>query len=280
MRPQLLASWAVLCLAFAIPARAANIVDFEDISLAPNSFYNGSDNAGGFTSGSAFFNNTFTDFGGGFTGWTGWSASSVADSTTPGFGNQYAAYSGSGAGGSSNYGVLFASDWDEASITFTGGEQLKSIDITNTTYTALSMKDGDSFAKKFGGATGNDPDYFGWTITGTDASDSVIGSIDVYLADYRFSDNSLDYIVNKWITVDLSSLANAVRLDFTAFSSDIGQFGINTPTYLAADNIVFVPEVSTLALCSFGSVISLLALKRRRTLALTAKSYSHTNIGC
>lgn len=262
---------AFILLATSTSGHAAPI-DFEDVPLASNSFYNGSDNAGGFTSGSAFFNNNFTDFGGGFTGWTGWSVSSVTDPTTPGFGNQYAAYPGSGSGGSSNYGVLFASPWDEASITFSGGESLKSIDISNTTYAALSMKDGDAFAKKFGGITGNDPDYFGWTITGTDASNKVIGSIDVYLADYRFANNSLDYIVSQWITVDLSSLADAVRLDFTPFSSDIGQFGINTPTYLAADNIVFVPEVSTLALCGLGSVISLALLRRRYSLASRSRS--------
>ncbi|MBX9652675.1 DUF4465 domain-containing protein [bacterium] len=262
---------AFLLLASSLSIHAAPI-DFEDVPLAPNSFYNGSDNTGGFTSGTGFFNNTYTDFGGGFTGWTGWSVSSVTDPTTPGFGNQYAAYPGSGSGGSSNYGVLFASPWDEAFITFSGGELLKSIDISNTTYAALSMKDGDAFAKKFGGITGNDPDYFGWTITGTDASNQVIGSIDVYLADYRFANNSLDYIVSQWITVDLSTLANAVRLDFTPFSSDIGQFGINTPTYLAADNVVFVPEVSTLALCGVGSLISLALVLKRNSLASRSRS--------
>jgi hypothetical protein len=32
--------------------------------------------------------------------------------------------------------------------------------FTNTTYAALSMLSGDSFAKKFGGASGDDPDWF------------------------------------------------------------------------------------------------------------------------
>ena len=263
MRTLMFSSLAILLVSLALPVHAAPI-DFEDVSLN-GSYYNGANGAGGFTSGTAKFNNLFTDFGGGFTGWTGWSVSNVVDPTTPGFGNQYAAYPGSGGEGSSKYGVLFASPFDEASIVFSSGEQLQSIQLTNTTYTALSMKDGDAFAKKFGGVTGNDPDYFGWTITGTDASSNVVGSIDVYLADYRFADNALDYIVNTWITVDLTSLHNAVRLDFTPFSSDNGQFGINTPTYLAADNITFVavPEVSTLWLGAVGCMAGLTIVRRR-----------------
>ncbi len=32
-----------------------SVIDFEDLTLSPNSFYNGSDGAGGFTSRGAFF---------------------------------------------------------------------------------------------------------------------------------------------------------------------------------------------------------------------------------
>jgi hypothetical protein len=41
------------------------------------------------------------------------------------------------------------------------------------TYAALSMRDGDGFAKQFGGASGDDPDYFLLTITGRDALDAI-----------------------------------------------------------------------------------------------------------
>ena len=71
-----------------VDVASAGVVDLEDLPLAPESFYNGADEAGGFTSGGAFFNNTFTDFGGGFTGWSGWSYSNITDNTTPGFANQ------------------------------------------------------------------------------------------------------------------------------------------------------------------------------------------------
>ena len=109
------------------------------------------------------------------------------------------------------------------------------------------MRDGDSFAKKFGGPTGNDPDYFRLTILGRDAANNSTGSVEFYLADYRFANNSLDYIVSQWTTVDLSSLgATTTSLQFALDSTDNDPvFGMNTPAYFAIDDVAFtsvVPE--------------------------------------
>ena len=98
------------------PVSASVVIDFEELSLPAESFYNGSDGAGVFTSGGAFFNNTYTDFGGGFYAWTGWSYSNMTDVTTPGFDNQYSAITGGGAEGSSNYAVAFVSAPGDATI--------------------------------------------------------------------------------------------------------------------------------------------------------------------
>ena len=56
------------------------------------------------------------------------------------------------------------------------------MDLTNATYAALSMQNGDSFAKKFGGTTGNDADLFGVTLRGFDnvnGTGNAIGSLNV-----------------------------------------------------------------------------------------------------
>ena len=66
---------------------AAATVGFDDLSLAPQSFDNGADGAGQFISGGAIFQNHFTDFGGGFSSWEGWSYSNRTDVATPGFEN-------------------------------------------------------------------------------------------------------------------------------------------------------------------------------------------------
>lgn len=249
-------------------------IDFEDKSLAPNSFYNGSDLAGGFTSRGAFFNNSYNAA---FNFWGGWSYSNIKDVTTAGFGNQYAAYalpSGGGVGGAGNFGVAFNFSPGDARITLPPGSLPLSVSITNTTYAALSMKNGDAFAKKFGGSTGNDPDFFLLTIQGRDSSDNLTGTVPFFLADYRFANNALDYIVSTWQSVDLSTLpGTTTSLTFVLASSDNGDFGMNTPSYFALDSLLVtaVPEPGTLALISItlvgGSTFTW--IRRRRNIKST-----------
>jgi len=224
------------------------VITFDELPLGANSFYNGgpSTNTAGWSSGGAFFNNSYDSRFGGF--WNGWSYSNSSNNTTPGFGNQYSAYTGSGFGGSGNYAIAYPSSY----IDLPTNSVVNSARFTNTTYAALSMVNGDSFAKKFGGTTGNDADFFRLTIDGKSSLGglgSTTGSVDFFLADYRFSNNSLDYIVNDWRLVDLSALSGARSLSFSLSSSDMGQFGMNTPSYFALDNLTVtaVPEPSSLA---------------------------------
>lgn len=265
-----------LLLAVAAPA-SAEIIDLEDLILPDvNTFYNGADGAGGFVSRGAVFNNLFTDFGG-FTAWSGWSYSNVIDVTTPGFLNQYAAYHLPDGGGdaSPNYAVGFAFHPGDAFILLPPETVPLSVRITNTTYAALSMLQGDEFAKRFGGDSGDDPDFLLLSITGLDAFDQPTGAVEFYLADYRFDDNSLDYVVNGWTTVDLTSLGAATTLSFALFSSDVGDFGINTPTYFALDNlevgggiiedVVSMPEPGTLGLLGVGALTLVAARAWRRS---------------
>ncbi len=264
-------------LLLAVTAQAsAEIIDLEDLLLPKaNTFYNGADGAGGFVSRGAVFNNRFTDFGG-FTAWSGWSYSNVTDVSTPGFLNQYAAYHLPEGGGdaSPNYAIGFAFHPGEAFILLPPETVPLSVRITNTTYAALSMLQGDEFAKRFGGESGDDPDFLLLSITGFDAFNQPTGTVEFYLADYRFDDNSLDYVVNSWTTVDLTSLGAATTLSFALSSSDVGPFGINTPTYVALDNlemgsvvieeVVASPEPGTVSLLGVGALALVVARARRR----------------
>lgn len=260
-------------LAVATPAIArGSVIDFEDLSLpvppaGGGSHYNGSDEAGGFTSGGAFFNNDYSPL---YDAWLGWSYSNERNTTSASYTNQYSSFAGGGAGGSDNFGVLFSFAPGDAFVRLPAGTRPVSIDVTNITYPALLMRDGDpfGFAKKFGGGAGNDPDYFSLTIIGRQERpglpDLATGSVEVGLADYRFQDHSLDYILSHWLSVDLSALGNANKLWFEFHSSDVGDYGINTPTYAAIDNIVVtpVPEMSGLALMA-GAGGLILAVRRR-----------------
>lgn len=114
--------------------------------------------------------------------------------------------------------------------------------VTNSSYSYISMVEGDMFAKKFGGASGNDPDYFKILIWGEKEDGSKTDTIDFYLADFRFNDNSKDYIVNNWRWVDVSKLGKVKKLHFNLASSDVGTWGMNTPSYFCLDNLTIIPD--------------------------------------
>jgi len=244
---------------------AALMAGFEDVPLAPESAYYGQDNAGQFTSGGVAFPVSYIDFGGGFFAWEPFAASNVTDNTSAGFGNQFSAITGVGANDSSNYGVAFP--FAPTSLVLPHRSIVDGFYITNTTYAGLTMRDGDFFSKQFGGVTGDDPDFFRLDIEGFDQDGRSKGIVEFYLADYRFADNSLDYIVDEWTWLDLSSLGTVTTLRYSLASTDVGSFGINTPTYFAFDELTYqaVPEPASAVLAGLAVMGLMVSATRRRT---------------
>ncbi len=269
------------------------VVDFESLPVPAGQFFNGDTNASSpyrdnfsitgtrdnfgeteflqlWESSDVEFFNGYTP---GFGSWNGFSWSKVIDTTTPGFANQYASFSGGGSDGAggtatgTNYAVGFG---NQSFFNLPDAAELNSIDITNTTYAGISMRDGDSFAKKFGGVSGNDEDFFKLTLTGFEdinLSGGSTGALDIFLADYRFSDNSKDYILDSWSQFDLTDLGSARSIGFSFTTTDNGDFGANTPLFVAIDNLTYsvnsVPEPATpLALSVWA--LALLARRSRK----------------
>ncbi|MCB1225889.1 MAG: DUF4465 domain-containing protein [Verrucomicrobiales bacterium] len=240
-----------LALAISLPSwpALAALIHFDDLPLAPNSFSFPDDGntVGGvsaslpWSSGGVTFDRIVDDE---WSIWSGITWANGTDTTTPGFNNQFSAYPGAAASGSQ-----FALGYETGSLHFDPGLYPLSLDLTNTTYTALDMLQGSGFSKKFGGTSGSDPDYLLLRLDAYDSSSSWIGQLDVYLADYRFTDDSLDYVLSTWETVDLTSFGNDIsRIDFSFLGSDNGVFGLNTPAYFAMDNLLVAPEPSRLTL--------------------------------
>ncbi len=224
-----------LILTFNLYITAQTISDFEMFELDSTGFLNGSDLNGGFTDGNIFLPNSYDQT---YESWLGWSITNHTDTSTPGFTNQYSAISGSGTNGSENYAISFS--FGPNTLELVGdaaGKKMGGMFITNSTYAYLSMRDGDSFAKKFGGASGDDPDYFLLTIKGIVNNETTADSINFYLADYRFDDNNADYIIDEWTYVDLNSLGEVDAISLSLSSSDNGQFGMNTPAFFCVDDI-------------------------------------------
>lgn len=246
MKKMLLAV-SVFCIQY---TQAQTVVTFDDLTLAPNTYWDGSDSTFGFTSGGVFFENSY-DFE--YDYWSGgFIYSSSTDAVTAGYTNDFSAYTGTGGNNSQIYAVNYG-----GSIDFGTEKVLSSMQLTNTTYAALSMLNGDAFAKKFGSVNNaqgnpdgtNGEDWFRLLIIGKDAQSAVTDTVIFYLADYRFADNTQDYIVDSWETVNLSSLGEIRFLEFALESTNTNSLGMLTPAYFALDNITYgTASVNTLSL--------------------------------
>lgn len=116
-----------------------------------------------------------------------------------------------------------------------GGFRVSHFYLTNSTYAYNSMKLGDLFGKKFGGKTGTDPDYFFVRIKYYWMGNQK-DSQDIYLADFRSSDPSKDYILKDWVRAEIPTFM-ADSFTFNLFSSDTGVNGMNTPGFFVIDDI-------------------------------------------
>ncbi len=222
---------------------AQTISNFENLTLAPNSFWDGSDLSGGFVSGNAYFINEYDTT---YFIWNGFTYSNMKDSTTAGFMNQNSAITASGYNASGNY--IVGNDYGFAKVRLTGnsaGKMLNGVYVTNATYTYLSMRDGDMFAKKFGGASGNDQDWLKLSAIGWKSGVQNPTTVEMYLADFRFADNTQDYLLRNWQWLNLQPLGNVDSIQFFMTSSDTGAFGMNTPAYFALDELIAADIVNT-----------------------------------
>lgn len=225
---------------------AESVIDFEDLGLGPDSYFNGADESGGFTSRGFSFNNVYDPQWG---SWGGWAYSSMTAGDTPGWENQFSAKPGSGAGGSNTYGLAYYSGWPVETIPTIGvpggGDAPDGLFVTNTAYAYFAMRDGDGFVTPFG-----PNDWQKLTITGK-SGQTVVGAVEFDLAVGT-------EIVDDWTWVDLSSLQNhsvdALELTFSGSQADM------VPSYAAVDA---VPEPSAPAMIA-AAVLCLLLWRRRR----------------
>lgn len=245
----------LLTLASGMSTRGTEI-DFSDLALASESFWNGSDYSGGFSTGGVFFNNDYIYYPEWeMESWTGWSYSNVT-STASGFSNQYSAITSGGIGGAgTNYAIAYVDSANGAYLNL-AMHQAIAMNVTNTAYAYHAMKSGDQFATAFG-----PDDWFKLTIRGYEeenATGSETGSIEFLLA------NGTN-IVDGWVSIDLTSIsAHARSLGFELTSSDTGEYGMNTPAYFAMGSLTVAPEPGSIALAIVAGT-ALAILRRKKT---------------
>ncbi|MBR6388783.1 MAG: DUF4465 domain-containing protein [Opitutales bacterium] len=263
----------------AITAAQAAVITFEDVDLGSNKYMptpQGSSGSSDWSSGNmAYFSFNYTYYSTetySYTSWDGFKVSKDTDTATHGYTNEHSAITGSGAGGSSQYGIFYGTSTgmtvdggvattDMGLMSFGETVNISSIAITNTTYAYYEMSEGSAYVPKM-----LDSDYYmNLLIFGIDEGGDFSGVVSYALGNSK-------KIANTWNTVDLSPLGAVVGLGF-AFETneyqDMSQwgYGISTdyPIYVAFDNITYnVPEPSTCAALFGGLALAYVLYRRRR----------------
>lgn len=207
--------------------------DFEDVSLSETGVWTPA------TTGS----NTMLSHSWNFTNyyetyfWGGFTASNHSDTTTSGMDAQYTAVTGCGYNSSSQYAVAYTMG-SPTEVSPIDGEPcvVTGCYVTNNLWTYQSILEGDGYCTPFGGPSGNEPDYFLLGAIGKNASGQPIDTAFFYLADYRFADNSQDYVVNTWEWFDLSVLGEVASISFYLESTKFNSGGMLTPAYFCMDD--------------------------------------------
>ena len=203
-------------------------------TLGSNGYWQGEDGENEMFSGGWIFTNYYSQA---YSFWGGFTASNHTDLTQTGMDAQYTAITAGGYDGSTQYGVaytmgaqtdVYASDG--AVHTITGCY------VTNNLWAYQSITEGDYSSTPFGGTTGNDPDWFKLTATGKNAAGQTVGTLDFYLADYRFTNNEEDYVIDTWEWFDLSPLGPVHTISFSLSSTKSNAYGMLTPAYFCIDD--------------------------------------------
>lgn len=151
--------------------------------------------------------------------WEGFTISKVASDTL----NQFACAAKGGVAGVGTPFMVAYQGMKSPTMFFDGEYTPLEVQICQSAYTLTSIKNGDGFAKKF-----TKQDTLTLMIAGLDGEQNETNKVVYYLA--------VDSVFNEaWTKVDLSSIGKCMGLSFSLTSTDIGEYGMNTPGYFALD---------------------------------------------
>ena len=220
---------------------------FEEFTIAADSVYRPETFVVGnnwLLSGAVAFNSTVADWGGEYG--MGYSGTQVVNYTKGYVEEDYSnAYlpSASGAAQRANYATVnIMALFEQIHFTKT---TLSGMAITNTqkVVDAIVKGDGMSVEEAGKGLPFHQDDYFKLTITGL-VGDSVTGSFDFFLADFR-TKGEWKYAEN-WQWVELNTLGEIDGLQFALETTKKNSWGATTPSYFCIDNLGGSKEACTL----------------------------------
>lgn len=148
--------------------------------------------------------------------------------------NQYAVYNASASHGSGALIYYYDSYNEPCDITLKGDNVLTSVRLNLTTYTYASITNEDinTFARAFA-----DGDYLKVVFT-SHKGDKEIGKVECYVVDYR---DGKQLMATRWDVFDLTGLGKDYdRVSVKIETTDVGEWGANTPLYIALDELSFM----------------------------------------
>jgi hypothetical protein len=216
------------------------VADFEDLYLAPETYWQGPDGntetnmESKFYSGSYAFSNTY------YPDWNYWGGYGYSNVTATNFDpaqfstQQFRSFVGHGAGNTANYAVVYTmgARTDINMTHTTEADIIPGVYLTNAAYTYNSIVNGDSFM----GAAFAEGDWFKVTFNGT-KTDGSSTTKEIYLADYRSANASERFVVTDWKWYDLSSLGLITKLSVTVDGSRKNTGGLTIPAYFCMDKL-------------------------------------------
>ncbi len=166
--------------------------------------------------------------------WNGFAVSKLHDMQSAELSNQYSVYNEAMASGD-NCAVFYYdsySDVKDLMFRYTGCYSVGSVKVNLSTYTWLTIRDGNSFARKF-----DEGDYLKVSFTAL-LSDRAEGeTVDFYAVDYR---DGKRFVADDWNTVDLSRLKGDLwGLRIRIETTDVNEYGACTPLYVCLDDLTF-----------------------------------------
>ncbi len=218
----------------------AGIADFENLYLAPESYWEGPEGNTDTNTESKFYSGTYSFSNTYYPDWNYWGGYAYSNVTATDYNpaefstQQFRSVVGHGADNSSNYAVVYAmgARTDIAVTHNVNGDIIQGVYLTNTACTYNSMINGDSFV----GAPFTQDDWYKIIVKGTKA-DGTTTTKEIYLADYRDSDPANHYILTNWKWFDLSSLGTVTKISITVDGSRKNEYGLTIPSYFCMDNL-------------------------------------------
>ncbi|MCQ2343451.1 MAG: DUF4465 domain-containing protein [Paludibacteraceae bacterium] len=205
---------------------STTVVTFDDASLdSTGNFYTSP-----YTSGIISLSNNYDEE---YAYWEGFAISNNTDTIEGSYLNQYSVISGNAHSGS-NFAVAYAGFSIPTEIVSDSDITPVRLFINNTTYVYKTILNGNSFSRAF-----TDGDYYSVTFTGISSTGDTTGTVTTYLADFR---NGNHYIADTWNEVSLLPLGICRRIVLTFYSTDTGDFGINTPCYATIDDFEYIRQ--------------------------------------